>query len=424
MSQTCPNCGASVPPGQRFCNNCGTNMESVGPASQYGGPPQGFPQAQPQQPPYMQPQYGQQPQYQPYPPYQQYQQPQKSSPIGEALGALGLLFLFRRFRPGYRPRRQSSGCCGCLVTLVILLIILGIPGYAIYKANPHVFQQVQQSFNNISSGHNGNSGTVPNTQPQITTVPINQTVTYAGVDITIVSAQQSTAFLDDSSTATNGVVRVRIKESNNSGQDVVYFFNSIAHLLLPDKTSVAPANALQGGGIQNGVTRENWLDFAAPTSDKIAQMTLVLGTTQEAQIIIPLTGKANLSAFGDKKVNLNMPIGYDGLNWMLQSATETLSIANKQASAGMNYIILAFKVDNPTSNDKGIGAANDYMRLKAGGITNASVNSTFPAVLNANSSGATGTVTFLMPQNNSAYTLIFLAAQGYSNVQVNTDFKI
>ena len=424
MSQTCPNCGTAVPAGQRFCNNCGTSMESVGPASQYGGPPQGFPQSQPQQPPYVQPQYGQQPQYQQYQPYQQFQQPQKSSPIGEALGALGLLFMLRRVRPGYRPRRQSSGCCGCLVTLAILLVILGIPGYAIYRANPHLIQQIQQSLHNVSSGNNATSGSVPSTQPQITTVPINQSVTYAGVDITIVSAQQSTAFINDNSITTNGAIRVNIKETNSSGQDVVYFFSNIAHLVLPDKTSVAPSNALQGGGIQNGVTRNNWLDFAAPTSDKIAQMTLVLGTTQEAQITIPLTGKANLSAFGDKKVNLNMPISYDGLNWTLQSATETLSIANKQASAGMNYIILAIKVDNPTSNDKGIGAANDYMRLKAGGITSSSVNSTFQAVLNANSSGTTGTVTFLMPQNNTAYTLIFLAAQGYSNVQVNTDFKI
>jgi hypothetical protein len=90
----------------------------------------------------------------------------------------------------------------------------------------------------------------------------------------------------------------------------------------------------------------------------------------------------------------------------------------------MRYVILSFKVDNPTSNDIAAGATSDYMRLKAGGVTNSQVNSTLPLFVNANTTGTTGTVAFLMPENNTAYTLIFLAAQGHSNVQVTTDFKI
>ncbi|HLH64031.1 MAG TPA: zinc ribbon domain-containing protein [Ktedonobacteraceae bacterium] len=415
----CPTCGTHVPAGQRFCSNCGTAMEAQQPGSQYGGPPpQNFPPAPPV-PPYAQAPAGQQQQY------QQYQQPpQKSSLIAEALGALGLLFFLRRFRPGYRPRRQSSGCCGCLVLLIILLVFVGIPGYFYYKAHPTVINQIQNqtqsSSNNVSNG--GNSST-PTTQPSIKTVNINQQVTYAGVNITIESVQQSTAFADDNS-ATNGVIRVKVKEVNNSGQDVLYFFHDFTQLILPDKSSVAPTNALQGGGIQNGITRENWVDFAVPTSDKIEQLTLILGTNQEAQIVIPLTGHANLSAFQARTVTLNKPITYNHLNYTLQTVTESWSIANKQASAGMRYIILAFKVDNPNSNTLDDGSVSDYMRLMAGGITNSPVSTTLPLFVNANTTGTTGTVTFLMPANNSAYTLIFLATQGYSNVQVNTDFTI
>src|SRR6202165_4742406 len=130
----CPACGTSVPAGQRFCSNCGSDMTVAGPASQYGGQQQGYTPAP----------YGQQQQV---PPYAQapgafgqqqmplYQQPQqKSNPIAEALGALGLLFFMRRYRPGYSARRQSSGCCGCLFTLVILAIFLGIPGFFIYRS--------------------------------------------------------------------------------------------------------------------------------------------------------------------------------------------------------------------------------------------------------------------------------------------------
>jgi hypothetical protein len=181
---------------------------------------------------------------------------------------------------------------------------------------------------------------------------------------------------------------------------------------------------LHAGGPDNGNTGDNWLDFAVPTSDKIDQLTLVLGSSQDAQISIPLTGKADLSMFQTKTVNLNTPISYQSLNYTLQSATETWSIGGKQASTGMRYVVLTFKVDNQTSNNTAIGLTGDYMRLKAGGATNSPVDTTLPLYANANTSGATGTVTFLMPENNTAYNLIFLAVQGYSNVQVKTDFNI
>ncbi len=405
----CPACGTPVPAGQRFCSNCGTDMEVSRPASQYGGPPpQNFPQAQPVPP------YGQQ---------QQYQQPQqKSNPIAEALGALGLLFFLRRYRPGYSARRQSSGCCGCLVALIILLAIFGTPAYLYYRANPHFIQQIQQNINN------GNSGSVPNTQPPITTAPINQTVTYGGVDISILSVQQSTAFIDDNSTVANGMIRVNIKEVNNSSSDASYFYSDIAHVILPDKTSVPLVNEMQSSPPARNITRDNWLDFAVPTSNKIDQLTLLLGTNQEAQISIPLTGKANLSAFQSKTANLNIPISYGGVNWTLKKATSSLSIGGKQAPTGMHYVVLSFNVDNLSSAGVNIGFTDEYMRLKSGDTMNPTINTTLPTTINANTTGVTGTVTFLMPNNGNAFTLIFLAKQGgidpQSATQVNTDFKI
>ena len=423
----CPACGTSVPAGQRFCSNCGSDMTVAGPASQYGGQQQGYtpaPYGQQQQPvpPYAQTpgSYGQQQQIPPY------QQPQRSNPIAEALGALGLLFFLRRYRPGYQARRQSSGCCGCLVSLIILLAIFGTPAYFYYRANPNVINQIktkfQQSSNNVDTGNGG--GSVPTSQPPITTININQPVTFSGVNITIESAQQSTAFLDDTATATNGMVRIKIKETNNSGQNGGYFYSDKAHLVLPDKSTVALSSALQGGSPDTGTSRDNWLDFAVPTSDKVDQITLVLGGTQDAQMAIPLSGKANLSALQDKKVDLNKPISYDGMNWTFLSATESFSVPGKQAASGMRYVVLSFRVDNPTSDNKVIGFTDEYMRLKAGGDTNSPTDKTLPLYANANTTGTTGTVTFPVPENNTAYTLIFLAAPNYSTVQINTDFKI
>ncbi len=425
--RTCPACGTPVPAGQRFCSNCGTDLSvsAPGPASRYGGssPQQMSPYGQPQQ---QVPPYAQTPGTYNQPP-QQYQQPQKTNPIAEALGALGLLFFLRRYRPGYQARRQSSGCCGCLVALVILLLIVGIPGYVYYHNNPNVFNQVKNQLQQSNTDNNVDNSNPPTSQPPITTVNINQSVTYSGVNIMIESAQQSTAFLDDSNTATNGMIRVKFKETNNSGQSGGYIYYDISHLILPDKSSVAVVNELQGAGPATGITRENWLDFAVPTSDKIDQMTLVLGSTQDAQMSIPLTGKANLGALQNKEVTLNKPISYDSLNWTLVSATESFSVPGHQATSGMRYVVLSFKVDNSTSSNKVIGFTNEYMRLKAGSNVSSpadGISTTLPLYANANTTGATGTVTFLVPENNSAYTLIFLASQNYSNVQISTDFTI
>ncbi|HEX6481748.1 MAG TPA: zinc ribbon domain-containing protein [Ktedonobacteraceae bacterium] len=421
----CQNCGTPAVGDERFCTNCGAPMNA--PARPIPPPPTQYPQnpqAQQQMQQVQQPgQYYQAPPInQQVPPYAQ--QPQsKQNPIVEAFAALGLLFLFRRsIRRGYtgRYQRRNSGCCGVLVAIVILGILAAVV-YNVYRSASASIRNA--NLNSITSS-NGSGSSNQTTQPPITTTKINQTVTYSGVNITIVDVQQSKSFLDDSSTTANGMIRVNIKEANNSGSNASYFYSDIAHVILPDKTSVPLVNQMQSSPPAKSITRDNWLDFAVPTSDKIDQLTLVLGTNSEAQISIPLTGNANLSAFQSKTANLNKPISYDGLNWTLQSATSSLSIAGKQASAGMRYVILTFKVDNSTSKNTVIGFTNEYMRLKAGGITNSPVDTTLPLYINASTSGVTGTVNFLMPENNTAYTLIFLAAQNYSNVQVNTDFTI
>jgi hypothetical protein len=85
-------------------------------------------------------------------------------------------------------------------------------------------------------------------------------------------------------------------------------------------------------------------------------------------------------------------------------------------------------VDNPTTSNVTIEFTDEYMRLKSGTIMNPSTNTTLPLGINASTTGVNGTVTFLMPGNDTAFTLIFLSKQGginpQPNVQVNTDFTI
>jgi hypothetical protein len=343
--RSCPNCGVPIAAGQRFCTNCGAILEAQPqPPSQYGGPPpaQGYPQVQ-KVPPYAQqqppvPPYAQAQQQQQVPPYAQ--QPPQQSPIAEALGALGLLFLLRRYRPGYRPQRQRSGCCGCLVLLLILLI-LAAPALLIARSTIRNFPQ---------SLNVGDINGRPTTQPPITTVQINETVPYAGVDITILNAKQSQTFLDDSDSGTNGMVRLNLKESSTtSGGN--FFYGDVARLILPDKSSVAPVNEQHSFRPDAGVTRTNWLDFPVPMSTQISQLTFQLGKDTEAQVAAPLTGRANLTQYQTKTAQLNSSTHYAGLTWTVTSANIGLNDDGKQADKGMHYVTVTMKVDNPTSSD-------------------------------------------------------------------------
>ncbi len=405
-SRTCPTCSTSVPAGQRFCSNCGTDMASgrpAGQANQYGGPPPQafqFPQGQPPQPipPYVQSPYEQQPQ--PIPSYQQPQQ--KSNPIMEAFGALGLLFLLRRYLPGYQARDQSSGCCGCLTTLFIVAIFLGIPAFFVYNSlGPNTLQKIYHASTS-------STGSIPATQPPITTTEINQTVNYAGVDITVVMVQQSVAFIDDNSSTTSGMIRMKLKESAGSKVGAFLYSDSV-RLILPDKITVAPVSEQNNISPQAGTTRTNQLDFPVSTTIKINQLTLQLGTDKEAQIDLPLTGKADLSAFNPKTAKPNASTQYHGLTWTVTTATLSFSADGRQAPQGMRYVVVTLKIDNPSER---IFSAywGDYARLKAGDATSApTTDSTLPTSFPGNSSGTTGTLIFQVPAGATSASLILLA---------------
>lgn len=423
--RACPTCGTQGPAGQRFCSNCGTDLSRVEAANQYGGPPPPppyFPQGQ-QVPPYAQApgqQQWQQSQYQP-----QYQRPQQQNTnlIAEALGALGLLFFMRRYRPGYTPRRQSSGCCGCLVTLVILALVLGIPSYMIYRAAGPSISQLQ---NNGSTGDN--NGNILATQPPVapTTTQLNETVNYASIDITILNAQQASSFSDDSNSSTNALVRLNLKEQ--AGPVVGSFlYSDVMRLVLPDKTTIVPSSEKNDIRPDPGTSRTNWIDFAVATNTKIDQLTLLLGTDKEAQMSIPLSSGANLSAYQPKTASPNVATHYAGLSWTITSATLAWNYNGKQADEGMRYVVVQFRIDNPTSQQFVSGFPEDYMRLKAGDITSApDGDTTLPTTVPANSSGATGVVPFEVPEGVTSYTLILLSNANVTPpiTQASMDFQI
>jgi len=308
--------------------------------------------------------------------------------------------------PAPTPTRRSIGRRGFMLLSVALLFVLG----AIVYATAGLLGVALLGFVNV--------------QPPVTTTAINSTVPYAGVDVTILNVQQSQSFVKDPNTSTNGMVRLNLQERNLTDAKVVWSYATVAHLIVKGKSLVSPTYVNSVVSVTPGASQTSVVDFAVPSNYSVNQLTLVLGATNEAQMLIPLMQNANLSKYRPKTINLNGQMQYFGLNWTLTRATSSLSIQDQQAAKGKRFITLMLKVDNTLSQVAITGSSYEYMRLQYGNATALPKHSTIPVAFNVGAVGITGTVSFQVPQNTTSFTLVLEPQKGDSGDQGSTDFQM
>jgi hypothetical protein len=337
--------------------------------------------------------------------------------------------------PAYAQAPKRSK--GCLIAGIVLLLVLAlgvVGGVYIVRLNNSTGssqngngssgEQSTQSgssntpnTNSVTATSNttpGSNGNTPNTGGPAT-VPLNLKFTYSSVDITLVSVQQANSFTDDTSTPQGGI-RVATMESNSTTHDVRYSYSDIIRLVMPDGSIIAPSNAKYSVGPAAGVSQENWIDFAV-TSHNIDLSKLILryGSATENQMVIPLAPHADLSKYQSRTVMPNSTFQYDGVNWTLVSATESLSANGQQASTGMVYVTVTLKAVNSSANNFS-AYPGDYMRLQTGDSKSPPSDFTFPTSVASQSNG-NGTVTFAIPQGGTSFTLLMLAQQSSPPIQ-------
>jgi hypothetical protein len=261
-------------------------------------------------------------------------------------------------------------------------------------------------------------------QSSITTSSLSTPFSYAGVAITLVNAQQAQNFLDDPNTRSDGMLRLNLRATNSTGSRVSWRYEDIAQLVLPGNSIVKPVYVKGVVDLATGKSQSSIVDFVVPTGDALAKLTLRIGAANEAQLDIPLKAQADLTNYLPRTIPLNDQDVYFGLNWTLRSATTSLSIPGTQATRGTHYVTLTLSVNNTLSQVVITGSPYDYARLKSGNMTAIPVDSTLPLSFQAGASGVTGTVSFLVPQKSTAFTLLLLPQGQSSNDQASLFFQI
>ncbi len=421
----CPQCGTSVPAGQRFCSNCGATMDADfgKPTSASSDPNRSpFPDIPTQLSADNMPAQGDA--VPPPPPLQSFTPPPVPPPsytnypteaaqnYGQSAPAMQPTPV-----PAYaKPQKDSSKGvlgqigCGVLVVILLVLAVCGVSGYFAYRyvsglANSVPTTTTSNGITNTGNGAPGNSAT-PTIAP--TSQQMHATVTYSSAVITIGNIQEASSFTNDANSSSPVLLRVNMSEHNPTTTTVYMNYDSNYRLILPDGTSVAPTSEQNSGSIDQAVNRQNWVDFPLTSKVDISKLTLEIGATTEAQMSIPLTATADVSKYQDKTINPNSSFQYASLHWTLTAATSSLSADGKQATTGMRYVTVTLKVDNPTSGDY-YPFFDSNIRLTAGSSVNPPASTTFSSSIVAGTTGTTGTVTFLVPQTTGSLTLTMLA---------------
>jgi hypothetical protein len=343
------------------------------------------------------------------------------------------------------PRRSRLGLIVGLV-LLLMLVLGSLAAYALFFNKPNNKQGGTNPQHTATTGVNtpgssnvtattgtgnstpGSGNTTPTTVASTTangatTEQVNLAFTYASIGITVTTVQYAASFPDDSSMSGGGV-RVAFTENNATNGNPNFLYSDVTRLILPDHSSVAPTGESHPISPNAQTQDTNWLDFPVSSQPAdLGQLVLQMGNATENQMQISLSPGADLSKYQPKTVTPGTKFQYAGLDWTLKSATESLSVAGRQATTGNVYITVTLGIINPQQIDYS-AYYGDYARLSVAGTTNAPTgDSNFPTSV-ASQATATGTLVFLVPQGSTTYTLVLLATSNPPAQQTTVSFTI
>jgi len=234
---------------------------------------------------------------------------------------------------------------------------------------------------------------------------------------------QQNKFNDDNNASAVYILRLVTKESSKTDASVYVPYSDAFHLILPDGNNIPASQEKDPSYVDQGVVRDNWVDFPLDSKQNVDKLILRIGKADEHQMDIPLTKNPDLSKYQVRAITPNSKLQYGGVDWTVTKVTASLSANGKQADAGKRYITVALLADNSGSRDFYAGV-DQYFRLKSQDISQVPAHSTLPGYINSGSKGTTGVVDFLMPENATQLTLDFLVQPDSHIQEASTSFRV
>lgn len=277
-------------------------------------------------------------------------------------------------------------------------------------------------------------------QPPIIMLNVQRTAPYAGLNFTVLTAQYSTSFNDDSIQAGPAIVRLNIRVANKTTQQIPVIYYDVIRLLVPGAHPVAPTNILSysvkpgsnapacnaapvSSGPLPGKSETNCVDFPVPKGVQLKTLSLQLGSmaADEFLVTVPFSGAYDPGRYADRVSSQDVDIPYtfyDEHNnthqflYHLTSVSISYSYEGMQSKAGEQFYILSFRVDNLSGAYVAPGLGYDYVRLIIAGNLHTPVDSTLPDAFNTGASDVAGQVTFTGPAGARNITVALLLQNG------------
>jgi hypothetical protein len=252
----------------------------------------------------------------------------------------------------------------------------------------------------------------------VTTLKVQRTAPYAGLMITLVSAQYAVSFSDDDIRSGAGVVRLNMQIANKTSDAIQITYYDAARLLIPKLPPVAPTNVHLSVGPKPGASESGWIDFALAKEVKLDTLALQMGSTalNESLVTFPLTGSFNPAIYADRisqqSVSFNYYFSYYALTYHVTSVEIRFAYKGVQCKGGQRFYIFNFQVDNNNSVDVSTGYGYDYVRLVVSGYPRPPFDNTLPYTFKAGAKGIVGRVAFSGPPGMTTVTVGFLSQNG------------
>lgn len=267
------------------------------------------------------------------------------------------------------------------------------------------------------------------TPPAITTFNVQRTARYAGLNITIVTAQYASSFVDDDIHLGPAVVRLTLHIANPALDQISVVYYDSVRLLIPKLQPLAPTNVHLATSLNPGTRAIGWLDFSVPDGTRLESLALQLGSPSlHAWLVkIPFQGAFDASRYADASSPQTLILTYNYndagplLTYHLTRVDTRFAYQGSQCQAGKHFYILSFLVANPNDVDVSPGPSFQYVRLIVNGHTLTPVENTLPATFKAGTQSVAGQVIFMAPAGLQTITVTFLSQNsgGHQDYELN-----